>query len=235
MAHNLVQKLTSEFNQAAKDNNNIASQGSDYLGSSPSIPLKAAIRHGIVRKILPKIDKLSPEEQVEILNQLVNCERYEEKVSIGTILSSRSKIRKLITPAHINEWLNHLNGWAEIDNLCQGIFLPEEILANWAEWKKYLLKWSLDTNISKRRASLVLLTMPISKNPDPKLLEVALQNINQLTLEKNILITKAISWLMRDMISFHRAEVESLLVKMANQLPKIAIRETKRKLETGRK
>ena len=53
--------------------------------------------------------------------------------------------------------------------------------------------------------------------------------------EKDILITKAISWLLRSLVKYHKNEVDQVIEQNKETLPKIAIRETKRKIETGRK
>jgi len=49
------------------------------------------------------------------------------------------------------------------------------------------------------------------------------------------MITKAISWILRAMITYHKDDVRSYLKENLATLPKIAIREVTRKLETGRK
>jgi 3-methyladenine DNA glycosylase AlkD len=63
---------------------------------------------------------------------------------------------------------------------------------------------------------------------------IALQNVDQLKNEKEILITKAISWVLRSMVKHHRAAVVQFL-KEESGLPAIAVRETRQVLETGRK
>ena len=101
--------------------------------------------------------------------------------------------------------------------------------------EKNISQFSMDKNIHKRRASLVLLTFPVRKSQDKRLSDLAFTNIEKLKNENDILITKAISWLLRSLIANHRKEVEIYIDKNINSLPKIAIRETKRKLTTGRK
>ena len=53
--------------------------------------------------------------------------------------------------------------------------------------------------------------------------------------EKEVLITKAVSWLLRSMIKYYRNEVTDYLNENKESLPKIAVREVSIKLETGRK
>lgn len=145
------------------------------------------------------------------------------------------KLRKQVKPKDIDRWLNNLKGWAQVDSLCQSNFTAKDLLDNWNNWKRFLIKLSKDKNINKRRASLVFLTKPVRDSNDRRLAKLALKNINKLKAEKEILITKAISWLLRDMIKNHRKKVESYLKENSKTLPKIAVRETKKKLLTGRK
>ena len=81
----------------------------------------------------------------------------------------------------------------------------------------------------------MLLTGPISHSSDSRLSEIAFKNIGRLKSEKDILVTKAISWLLRSLIRHHKKEVGVYIKQNAGGLPKIAIRETRRKLLTGRK
>ncbi|MDP2951009.1 MAG: DNA alkylation repair protein, partial [bacterium] len=64
---------------------------------------------------------------------------------------------------------------------------------------------------------------------------LAFENIEKLKPEKDILITKAISWLLRNLIKYHKKEVADYLKKNKNSLPKIAVRETEKKIKTGKK
>jgi 3-methyladenine DNA glycosylase AlkD len=140
-----------------------------------------------------------------------------------------------LNPDHLERWLGQLNGWAEVDSLCQNLFTAEEMLADWAAWERLLDRLSTDVDINKRRAALVLLTGPVHYSADPRFLDRALIAIRRLKAERDILITKAVSWLMRAMTSRHRAAVERVLAEDDGALPKIAVRETRIKLETGTK
>jgi 3-methyladenine DNA glycosylase AlkD len=98
-----------------------------------------------------------------------------------------------------------------------------------------LVRLVSDGNVHKRRASLVLLTKPVRDSENKRLADLAFANIDRLKNERSILVTKAISWLLRDLIRHHRERVETYLFENSDCLPKIAIRETRRKLLTGKK
>ncbi|MFZ6009574.1 MAG: DNA alkylation repair protein, partial [Bacteroidota bacterium] len=110
-----------------------------------------------------------------------------------------------------------------------------EIPRDWKRWKKLLPKFSRDKNIHKRRASLVLLCSPLRHVQDESLALMALENVERLKSEKEVLITKAISWVLRSMIKHHAALVADYLRKQGATLPKIALRETLVTLKTGKK
>jgi len=153
----------------------------------------------------------------------------------GKVLGVVKHIRPQITPQYLDFWLDFATGWAEVDLLCQSNFSALEILAKWSEWKKMLIKFRRSQNISKRRASLVLLVKATRESADPRLSKLAFSNIDILKSETTVLITKAVSWLLRSLIYHHDYEVKNYLETHQSTLPKIAYRETKKKLETGKK
>jgi 3-methyladenine DNA glycosylase AlkD len=109
------------------------------------------------------------------------------------------------------------------------------MLSHWKDWKSLLVSFSKSGNVHKRRASLVLLTRPLRESDDPRLARQAFANLDRLKSEKDILVTKAVSWLLRALIKYHQQEVETYLRDNADCLPKIALRETRNKLKSGRK
>lgn len=213
------------------------SWGNNYLGSSHIYyNLPNPIKRKIVKDFVKKYkDMLILEDFVKLLDSLYKGKSYEEKTITGYLLFYLPKLRKQLDPDYLNSWLEELNGWAEIDSTCQSNFTASELLNKWGLWETFLLKLSKDNNINKRRASLVLLTGVVTKSSDPKLKDLAFHLIEKLKIEKDILITKAISWLLRDLTYLHRDSVIDYLNKNSDTLPKIAIREIKRKLATGRK
>lgn len=178
---------------------------------------------------------ISANELSKVLSALYQGESYEEKVLAGWLLGYMPKQRQQLSLDDLAKWLTSLVGWAEIDGTCQGSFTPQDILPRWAKWRRFLIKLSKSRQIAHRRASLVLLTKQVRDSVDPRLAKLALINIDQLKYEKDILITKAVSWLLRDLIKHHRSLVQKYLKENSDTLPKIALRETRRKLKTGRK
>ena len=102
--------------------------------------------------------------------------------------TATTKPQRKFSPKVFDGWLNHLEGWAEVDAVCTGAYTITEIPAQWPVWKKLLTNFSKSKNIHKRRASLVLLCSPVRKVSEKDIASVAFSNINRLKHQKEILI-----------------------------------------------
>ena len=177
----------------------------------------------------------APKDVLAVVDSLFAGPSHEEKTLAALVLASHSKARAQFGPVEMDRWLDHLEGWAEIDSLCQNLFTAEEMLADWPAWRVLIQTLARDPNINKRRAALVLLNGPVHRSGDPRFAELAFQVIERLKAERPILITKAVSWLLRAMTTRHAAAVAAYVEAQAASLPAIAVREARTKLATGRK
>lgn len=183
-----------------------------------------------------KESNLSPDQTIELLNSLYqNGTTYNEIAIAGKIVLFSKISQQNFNPKHLDLWLNYTCGWAENDGLCQSNFTADTLLSNWDSWSKILKEFNQSQNINKRRASLVLLTKSVNKSDDNRLSKIAFENIEKLKGEKDILITKAVSWLLRSLVEYHKDEVLNYLEKNKDSLPKIAYRESLTKALTGHK
>jgi 3-methyladenine DNA glycosylase AlkD len=207
-----------------------------YCGNhDPSFNIPSKTERKIAKDFTKKYKDININNFIELLNILYKARTSTEKGFGGKLLEYYPKLRKSIDPNHIYKWLDNLNGWCEVDSIAQSTFTPNDILYNWKKWKLVIIKLYKSKNLNKKRASLVLLTKPVRQSKDKRFLKLAFQTIDRLKFQKSILITKAVSWLLRDMIKNYRKDVIIYLNKNESTLPKIALRETKRKLKTGRK
>jgi 3-methyladenine DNA glycosylase AlkD len=172
---------------------------------------------------------------IQQVTHLFEANSYDEKLIASFILQYHKKLRTQIDATIIETWLEQLEGWAEVDALSQSIFTAEELLADWPTWHKLLQDLSTSSNINKRRASLVLLTLPVKQTESKTITNQAFENIDKLKHEKNILITKAISWLLRNLLTHNKDQVQDYILQNESTLPKIALRDVKNKLNTGKK
>jgi 3-methyladenine DNA glycosylase AlkD len=207
-----------------------------YLGNDhPRYPINAPTLRLIAKEWMKDHRAFSAAEFEKLLTSLIKGESATEKWMAGMLMDLSTKEQRKFDPRVFDTWLDHLIGWAEIDSVCTGQYAISEIPAQWKVWEKLLVKFSKSKNINKRRASIVLLCSPLSKPTDPALTMLAFENIDRLKHEKEILITKAISWVLRSMVRHHRKSLETYMKVNSESLPKIAVRETSRKLDTGKK
>ena len=207
-----------------------------YLGNDHvQYPIRTPALRAIAKDWMRSHRDLEAKEIMEMVGSFIKAPSSTEKILAGILLGYTTKAQRDFNPEIFESWLDHLVGWAEVDAVCTGDFTITQLPKDWPKWKKILTRFSKDQNIHKRRASLVLLCSPLSRVKDDRLAGHALHNIDRLMKEKEVLITKAVSWLLRRMIKYYRNEVTDYLNENKESLPKIAVREVSIKLETGRK
>jgi 3-methyladenine DNA glycosylase AlkD len=207
-----------------------------YLGNRHfRYPISAPVLRRIAKDWIKEHHDLSAKDFASLLTDLVESESATEKTMAGVLLDYATPDQRKFNPALFDQWLNHLEGWAEIDAVCTGKYSATEVVNQWKKWKPLLIKFSKSKNINKRRASIVFFCSPLSKIENKDISHTALQIVDTLKTEKKILITKAISWILRSMVRFNREMLEIYLKENGESLPKIALRETLVKLETGKK
>ena len=197
--------------------------------------LKNAQSRAILLDFIARHKDLSYDDWLALIDSLYHGDSYEERCAPRTLLGKFPRYRRQLPLPQLDAWLGCLNGWAEVDSACQTVFSADDLLADWAAWSALLESLARDENINKRRAALVLLTAPISQSPDDRILDLSLKLIDRLKGEKDGRVAKAISWLLRKGIKQHRDAIAAYLEANAPALPAIAVRETRRKLATGKK
>ncbi len=208
----------------------------NYLGNDhPRYPISAPVLRKIAKDWMREHRTLSASSFSSLLTSLAKGESSTEKFMVGILMDYSTTDQRKFNPALFEKWLDHLVGWAEVDAVCTSNYTATEIHNQWKVWKPQLNKFSRSKNINKRRASLVLLCSPLRKIQDNRLADQALATVEKLKHENEILITKAISWVLRSMVKHYRKELEVYLQQNGNTLPKIAFRETMVKLKTGKK
>lgn len=208
----------------------------NYLGSShPRYDISNPVLRMLAKEWMKSHRDLSADDLANVVTSLIEGKSATEKWMGGMLLDYAKPEQLAFEPALFDEWLEHIMGWAEVDVLCSGSYSVAEVPRYWKKWEPLLRKFSKSKNIHKRRASLVLLIAPLRKKSNEPLAAMAIENIERLKGEKEILITKAISWILRTMIKHHKDLVAEYIVENRGTLPSIAVRETLVKLTTGRK
>ncbi len=207
-----------------------------YLGNThPRYPISVPSLRKIAKEWMREHREMSAGDFKKLLTSLIHGRSSTEKSMAGILLDHSTTAQRKFDPAVFDEWLDHLVGWAEVDTVCTGAYTISEIPTDWARWKGLLIRLSKSKNIQKRRASLVLLCSPLRRFKNEPMVLMALKNTDRLKSEKEILITKAISWVLRSAVLRHRELVKKYLALNKDSLPKIAVRETLTVLRTGKK
>jgi 3-methyladenine DNA glycosylase AlkD len=208
----------------------------NYLGNSHfRYAINAPKLRAIAKAWAHNNKSLSSRDFCDVVDSLIHGPSSTEKVMGGIILDCATKAQSEFDPKIFDQWLDELVGWAEVDSVCTGKFTIKAIPTQWTKWEKILKRFAKSKNINKRRASLVLLCSPVRYCTDKSMAAMAFANIDQLKHEKEVLITKAISWLLRSMIKNFKKEVADYISKNKSSLPSIAVRETLTVLKTGKK
>src|SRR3989344_4210197 len=236
--NNYYRQIVEQINQTARKNPQPSKHFnlSKYMGTTHTIVnITTSQLREIIKNWTRENKDIAVGELIDVLDSFYVSNSHTDRSVGGKMLEYLPKQRQQIPPEHIDKWLTGARGWEEVDSLCQNSFTAHEVFENWKEWEKLLKKFVSDKDVHKRRASLVLLVRPVRESGDYRLTKMSFGNIEKLKAEKDILITKAISWLLRELIVYHKQEVVECLDKNGSTLPKIAVRETKRKLTTGKK
>lgn len=207
-----------------------------YLGNEHVFyGVKTLVKRNIARDFYKSHKDLSKNDFFDLLDRLYKAPSYEEKTLASELVFFYKNFQSELTLAQIDKWLSYLIGWAEVDTLCQSKLLIPFLEKDFKGTSKFIHKLSNDLNINKRRASLVLLVKPASHMEDKRIFDLAIEIIERLKAEKPVLITKAISWLLRALSVNHKLEVKKYIEENKDSLPKIAVRETLKKIKTGKK
>jgi len=233
---NLQHRFLLEQFQNTQPGRGQTTQRPEHLGTQRRwYGLKNEQRRRIMLDFLADNPALPYDDWLALIDSLYKSDSYEERCAPQTLLLKFPRYRRQLPLKQLEAWLGALDGWAEVDSTCQTVFTATDLLANWAGWRDLLESLAGDDNINKQRAALVLLTAPISQSADERILNLSLALIDRLKAEKDKRVAKAISWLLRKGIKQHRDAISDYLAAQADSLPAIAARETRKKLETGKK
>jgi 3-methyladenine DNA glycosylase AlkD len=235
----MINPLHQEILKSIKEKSGTPTQHTfldSYLGNAhPRYPINAPTLRTIAKDWMKNHTAISCTAFTSLLTSLINGPSSTEKCMAGILLDYASGEQRKFNPKLFDQWLDQLIGWAEVDTVCTGKYTVHQLPSDWKSWAPLLERFSKSDNIQKRRASLVLLCSPLRHSDDERLAKMALKNIERLKHEKDVLITKAISWVLRSMVNRHKTLVAQYLKENQDSLPSIAVRETRTKLKTGKK
>jgi 3-methyladenine DNA glycosylase AlkD len=207
-----------------------------YLGTKRKfLNVKSPDRDRIVRVVKKQIEGIDASEIRSMLDDLILSDTCDYINFAGKLLAVSKAAKESINFDDIERWISPTTGWMECDCICQTLYGEDDVLQNWERWEKIINKFAKSKNIQLRRASLVLQCKPARESSDPKLRKLAYDTVVRLMSEREILITKAISWLLRAVSNRNKTEIKKYLIQNKQTLPAIAYRETMKKIVTGKK
>ncbi len=161
-------------------------------------------------------------------------ESREELILASELLQRYKRFIPDLEWAHFDRWRRRLDNWEVTDSLGQRILGPW-ILSQPEPRVKHLYELIQDENVWSRRLALVATTWLNRGRKDLSFPEVTLDLVDQVRQERHPMITKAISWALRELTKKHPDDVARYLDANREELAPHVVREVRNKLTTGRK
>jgi len=136
--------------------------------------------------------------------------------------------------AQFDRWRRRLDNWEVTDSLGQRILGPW-VLGDPEPRVAHLYDLIQDEDVWSRRLALVTTTWLNRGRKDLSFPDVTLELVDRVKRERHPMITKAVSWALRELIKKHPDVVARYLDANAEVLAPHVVREVRNKLETGRK
>lgn len=175
---------------------------------------------------------LDPVVVLSLVEVLWNAESRDERTLGLEILRLCPDIVRDLEPARFDRWRMDIDNWGICDFVAGGILGP------WVEAEpedrlKYLEHLVGDPHLYSRRLGLVASVYLNTGGNEYG--EWTLSQVDRLIDERDPMITKAISWSLRQMTRHQASMVEAYVDSRADRMAALPRREVRNKLRTGRK
>ena len=188
----------------------------------------------IVRAWRREHREVAADDLLHLIEALWAGESREERlIALGLPQHYPHAISQL-TWRHFDRWREDLDNWELTDVLGVGVLGPW-VAASLERREQHLWDLLKDEDIWSRRLGLVCIVGLKRARPNVDLLALALGLIDQAKGERDRTITRAISWVLRELGKEHPGEAAAYLEENVDLLPKHVLQEVTNKLTTGRK
>lgn len=173
-----------------------------------------------------------PEPVLSLVESLWNGESRDERMLGLEILFLCPGIANGLSRDVFDRWRGDIDNWGVCD------FLATRILGPWVEADPeerlaYLEELVGDSHLFSRRLGLV---SSVHLNRDgTEYGEWTLGQVDRVIDERDPMITKAVSWALRQMVKHQPSAVEAYVESRADRMAALPRREVRNKLKTGRK
>lgn len=176
---------------------------------------------------------IAHDDLLAMVEALWSGESYEERAMAIELLGRNKRVIPDLTWNHFDRWRQLVDNWGLDDGLATTLFGPW-IAADLPGRLGFLQTLIVDPVVWSRRLGLVA-TVPLNRDASTAQPELTFALIDQVKAERHPMITKAVSWALRTLITLYPERVAAYLDTNADTLPSHAVREVRNKLVTGLK
>jgi 3-methyladenine DNA glycosylase AlkD len=171
---------------------------------------------------------------VPLIDALWAGDSREERVLAVHLLTRYKRLIPGLDWAHFDRWRPRLDDWEPTDGLASWVLAPW-LMADREARLPHLRALIADEHLWSRRLALVA-TVPINRKPDGGTIpDLTLDLVERVKHERERMITKAVSWALRELTKTHPRRVEAYLAQNLDALAAPVVREVENKLRTGLK
>jgi 3-methyladenine DNA glycosylase AlkD len=174
------------------------------------------------------------DDLLPLVEALWGGESREERLVALELPQHYPDVLSQLTWRHFDRWRRDLGNWELTDVLAVGVLGPWVAFSP-DQREQHLCNLVQDQDIWSRRLGLVSVVGLRRARTKADLLALGLGLVDQVKGECDRTITRAISWVLRELGHEHPREVTAYLEANVSLLPKYVVREVTNKLTTGRK
>jgi 3-methyladenine DNA glycosylase AlkD len=173
------------------------------------------------------------DDLVALVEALWSGDSREERMLATYLFEHYKHCAPSLTKAHFECWRRDLDNWEMTDGL--GWLLAIWLLGDPDTRLDYLGELIADEDVWSRRLALVA-TTPINRgHTDFTIPDLTLGLVDRVKEERHPMITKAVSWALREMTKSHQDRVAAYLEENREALAAHVVHEVNNKLHTGLK
>jgi 3-methyladenine DNA glycosylase AlkD len=173
------------------------------------------------------------DDLVALVDSLWSGESREERMLFVYLLEHHKHMVPDLTRGHFERWRQTLDNWEMTDGL--GWVMSLWLLGDPESRLDYLRELIGDQDVWSRRLAIVA-TTPINRGHTGYTIpDLTLELIDRVKEERHPMITKAVSWALRELTKSHPDRVVAYLEENHGVLAAHVVREVNNKLRTGLK
>lgn len=188
----------------------------------------------VVREFAPRVRSALSADAIALALAIIAHGTFDGRHCAYELLACNRAARDSLTTRTVERLGRGIDNWCSVDVFAHSISGPAWQRRRLTETA--VLRWACSPDPWWRRAALastVSLNLPSRGGVGDVTRTLA---VCELTVEDaHVTVRKALSWALRTLVRVDRDAVEAFLAKHGDRLPALVLRETRRKLDTGRK